>query len=277
MTMMTWPQLLPPYKIKTCRYGNFLYNENDYYMGKALDLYGECSEAELSLLGQALRPGYTVLDIGANIGTHTLFFAKQVGPTGRVYSFEPQRIVHQQLVANIALNSLLNVQTYQAALGAEQGFVYVPPIDYLQQNNFGALSMSDQPIGEKITLMMLDELDLPACHVIKIDVEGMELQVLKGALKTIAKFRPILYVENDRKEKSAALIQFLLDLDYGLYWHLPLLYNKNNFFNNPENIYQRTISVNMLCIPKEIKSNINNMVKILRPDDHWQNLPPSSV
>lgn len=272
MTNIDNPLLAPPYKLKQCRHGLFLFNENDFYMGKALDLYGEYGEGEIQIFQQIIRPGYTVLDIGANIGTHTVFLSKYVGPRGRVYAFEPQRIVNQQLVANIALNSLMNVQTYQFALGTEKGFIHVPPVDYMHVGNFGAVSMSVDAVGEKVELIRLDDLDLSACHVIKIDVEGMEQQVLSGSLNTISKYRPIIYAENDRKQKSADLIRFIADLNYDMYWHLPRLYNPQNFFNNAENIYSNTISINMLCLPKEMNAVVE-MRKVTGPDDDWQIMP----
>ena len=86
-----------------------LYNEHDIYIGRSLDLYGEFSEGECDVFRQLIQPGWTVLELGANIGSHTVFLAKRVGPSGRVIAFEPQRIVFQTLCANIALNNLLNV------------------------------------------------------------------------------------------------------------------------------------------------------------------------
>lgn len=277
MTNETWPELAPPYKLKQCRHGLFLYNINDLFVGKALDLYGEYGEAETALFKQIIFPGYLVLDIGANIGTHTVFFAKQVGPRGRVYAFEPQRIVFQQLVANVALNSLLNVDCRQLALGTENGVIHIPPQDYMKVGNFGGVSMTEQNIGEAVQVMKLDDLNLPACHVIKLDVEGMEQKVLEGAQNTIKKFRPLIYTENDRQDKSADLISYLDNLGYEMYWHLPRLYSAKNFNQNPENIYKNIVSINMLCIPKEYTMSITNMKKVQGPDDDWRMATASEV
>lgn len=265
-----FPPLSPPYKLKYCRHGVYLFNENDYYMGKALDLYGEYSEGEIDLFKQVLKPGQVAVDIGANLGTHTVFFAKQVGMKGRVYAIEPQRIVFQQLVANIALNSLLNVHCHQIALGSYRGHIFVPPVDYFHQGNFGAVELTEQHVGEEVRLITLDTLELAACHFIKIDVEGMELEVLKGATKTIEKFRPIMHIENDRTEKSANLIRYLTALNYDMYWYVSLLYNPQNFAQNPQNIYGKTITINMLCLPQESKITVNQMKKVKGPDDTFR-------
>src|SRR5262249_50662791 len=84
----------------------------------------------------------------------------------------------------------------------------------------------------------------------KIDVEGMKLDVLRGAARTLARFRPTLYIENDRPENLSSLIRHLLALDYRLYWHFPLLYNANNYFGDGEDIFPGIVSDNMVAIPR---------------------------
>ena len=86
--------------------GYFLYNSNDKYIGRAIENYGEYSEIELDLLKNLCAAGDVILEVGANIGAHTVGMARTVGPTGRVLAFEPQRLVFQTLCANVALNSL---------------------------------------------------------------------------------------------------------------------------------------------------------------------------
>jgi FkbM family methyltransferase len=260
-----------PFKLVNGRYGTFLINTNDLYVGKAVELYGEYGEQEIALFRQIIRSGQTVLDIGANIGTHTVFFARLVGPHGTVHAFEPQRIIWQQLAANIMLNGLLNVHSYHLALGEHTGTITVPLLDYYTANNFGGVSMQEQGAGETVSLQPLDDLNLPACHFIKIDVEGMEKLVLSGSIKTIEKYRPILYVENDRKDKSAELIKFLFNLKYDLYWHMPRLYNPDNFCHNPNNIYGNTISINMLCLPAHHGIKIEGLHKVESPEDWYTN------
>ena len=70
-------------RLKATRYGLMLYHPKDAYIGRSFDLYGEFSEGEVGLFRQLLQPGAVVLDIGANIGAHTLYFAAAVGPAGR--------------------------------------------------------------------------------------------------------------------------------------------------------------------------------------------------
>ena len=92
------------YKQVDAKYGRMLYNPNDKYIGRSLNLYGEFSEGEIALFRQLIKPGFVVLDIGANIGCHTVFMAQAMENSGRVIAIEPQRLTHQLLCANVALN-----------------------------------------------------------------------------------------------------------------------------------------------------------------------------
>ena len=98
--------------LKECKHGFFLFNKNDNFIGRSLDIYGEWCEGELATLFQVLKPGHLVIDVGANIGTHTIPFANKVTQTGLVLAFEPQRQVFGYLAANVSLNNLLHVVTY---------------------------------------------------------------------------------------------------------------------------------------------------------------------
>ncbi len=150
----------PPIRVKHCRRGPMMYLARDQYMGRSLDLYGESSELEFELFGQFLKPGMVVVDAGAHIGTHTIYFAHTVGPAGCVISFEPQRFIHQILCANVALNALMNVITFHAALGDKPGSANVFPLDYRLENNFGGLELPKATGGEKVPVMTLDSLGL---------------------------------------------------------------------------------------------------------------------
>jgi FkbM family methyltransferase len=222
-----------------------LFLANDQYIGGALDKYGEFSEGEVHLFRQIVKPNWIVMDIGANHGTHTVALAQMAS---KVYAFEPQRVLFQLVCANLALNSLSNVNAYCGAVGKELGFLNVPRVDYTRPNNFGALEMGGTG-GESVPLVTIDSLELPALHFAKIDAEGYESDIVTGAAATIARCRPILYMENDRPDKAPGLIQQMWDLDYDLYYHLPYYYNRYNFYGVADNIYGGIISVNMLCVP----------------------------
>ena len=114
---------------------------SDRYIGRAFDRYGEFSEGEIELFRQVVRPGWLAVDGGANIGAHTLPLSTLVGPKGAVVAAKPQRIIHQLLCANLALNAATNVRAMHTALGAEPGRVTIPSIDYDAEGNFGGLAL----------------------------------------------------------------------------------------------------------------------------------------
>jgi len=260
-------------RLKRCRHGWMLYNIHDMYVGRSFDLYGEFSELEAQIFAQLIPAGGVAIDIGANIGAHTVRLAQIVGHGGTVVAFEPQRIVHQMLCANLALNALGNVWTFWAGAGRETSSMRVPPLDYHATNNFGGISLTSEAQGETVQILPIDTLSLPACHFIKIDVEGMEREVIAGARNTIATWRPILYVENDRKDKSAALIAEIQGLDYRLYWHLSTLYTAGNFFGASENVFGTIVSVNMLCVPTERRFTLQGMREVTSPQETFANAP----
>jgi len=257
----------PPMRMKACRHGTMLYNTHDVYIGRSFDLYGEYAESEMAFLTHFVKPGQIVMDVGANIGAHTIFFAQTVGPQGRVVAFEPQRPVFQTLCANVALNALNNVVTFHAGAGEVQGATTVPLPNYNDTGNFGGVSLAGQQGGESVQVMALDQIGLPALALIKIDVEGMELAVLKGAAQTISKHMPVLYVENDRKDKSPELIEHIFGLGYRAYWHIAPLFNANNMFTNAENVFANTASLNMLCLPAKAPQDIKGLQEISSVDE----------
>lgn len=90
--------------VKQGRRGIFVFNRNDRFIGRSIDLYGEWCESEIELLLGFIRSGDTVVDVGANIGTHTVTFAAIVGHAGSVLAFEPQPSSFQLLCGNVAIN-----------------------------------------------------------------------------------------------------------------------------------------------------------------------------
>ncbi len=244
------------------RHGHLLVNRHDIYIGRSIRELGEFSEGEVDLFRQVLRPGALVVEAGANIGAHSVPIAKFISPGGHLWAFEPQRVVHQILCANIALNSLANVTALNVAVGQRPGHLFVPPIDYSHDNNFGGLGLEGRTQGEPISVITIDSLQLPRLDLLKADVEGMELDVLQGAAATIARCRPILYVENDRTDKSPALLACLQSMGYVAYAHAPPLYMPNNYFGETNNPFGNIVSMNLLCIHESVPTNIQGLKRV---------------
>jgi FkbM family methyltransferase len=258
--------------LRECRHGRMMFYQTDQYIGRSLDLYREFSELEADLFAVLLKSGAVAIDVGANVGAHTLRMARAVGPEGLVHAFEPQRALYYMLCGNMALNECSQVHAHHAAVGSAPGEICVPILNYASGGNFGGVSLAYGPWkeGESIPVVTLDNLGLKRCDFIKIDVEGMEREVLAGAEELLAELRPVLYVENDRPEKSMTLIQWLLDHSYRLFWHLTPLFNPCNIAGNIENVFTNIISVNMLGIAAERCGDITGLPEITSPTDTWR-------
>jgi len=240
------------------RDGPMLGFRSDVYIARSLELYGEYCLGERLLLEQLVKPGHRVVEIGANIGSHTVALARSCAP-GTLYAFEPQQRVFQVLCANLALNGVANALAYPQACGEAPGWAVVPPVDYASVQNPGGVSLqADGAAGVRTQVVALDDLELPACDLIKIDVEGFEPAVLRGAARTIARHRPILYVENDRVQSQQTVLDLIHGHGYRMHWHVPKLFDADNFRGNPENVFPGLASLNVLAIPAERRSNIPN-------------------
>jgi FkbM family methyltransferase len=252
--------MFPQFNVtRPCRHGLMLFNPKDAYVGRSLDLYGEFSEGEVQLFAQLVRAGDVVVEVGSNIGALTIPLANLTGPTGRVFAFEPQRILFQTLCASVALNGITNVIARNEAVGAVAGVLPVPMLDYSHAANYGGLPLGPEadwankenvPV-EEVPVVTLDSVRLLRCRLLKIDVEGMEADVLAGAKETIARCRPLLYVENDRAEKAEKLVAAMKELGYVLHWHTPPLFLPDNHAKNAENVFGNILSFNVFGVPAE--------------------------
>lgn len=233
---------------KPCRWGTMMFNRHDSAIGRALSLYGEFAEAENLLMSHFVGPGDTVVDVGANVGTVTLFLAQAIGDGGRVHAFEPQQEIFHCLKNNVEMNGHRHVMCLNAAAGARDGTIEAPIVDYGAEGNFGAFSFVGQGPGE-IEVRTVDGLGLDRCRLIKIDVEGMEQEVLEGAEATIRRFKPVVYTENKKGERSARIIEYFLERDYALFWHFAHFFHEDNFLKEETNVFGNTGDINMLCLP----------------------------
>ncbi len=155
---------------------------------KLLYLMGERFISERGLFNQLVRPGMTVVDVGANIGYHVLLFEKLIGPQGKLVAIEPSPENLPELRANLSANDFRNVRLEEAAVGAERTRVSVR----------GGINSGVLTAGQGIaTVPMhpLDDLVHENVDFVKIDVDGYEFDVLSGARDLLRKHRPIVLVE----------------------------------------------------------------------------------
>lgn len=186
-------------------------------------------EVELTLQLLELRrrfhgDGVVGLDCGANIGALAVEWATAMTGWGSVVAIEAQERIYYALAGNIALNNCFNAIAMHAAVAAETGVMTVPTPDYLAPADFGALALKPRAdsafIGQAVDYaggtatpvqkVAIDALNLPRVDLLRIDVNGMELEALAGAAETIARSRPIVLVaapEADREALRAHLAE----------------------------------------------------------------------
>ncbi len=256
-------------RLARCRHGLMLYFAQDRFIGRSLEAYGEYTEGEIELFAQIVAPGMTVVEAGTNIGTHTVPLARLVGAGGRVVAFEPQRRVFQVLCANLALNGIGCVDAHWAALGEAEGAVLVPALHGSAAGNIGGMAVGEAAGEEVVALRTVDGLGLSACGFMKVDVEGMEAAVLRGARATVARHRPVLYVENDREAQSPGLIALLLELGYRCYWHVAAYVRVPNFRGRTDDLFGNMGAFNLLCLPRERAAVLTGFREVTGPEDRW--------
>lgn len=195
---------------------------------------GACDSLEVELSTQLLElrhryhgDGVVAIDCGANIGVLTVEWATAMTGWGSVMAIEPQERLYYALAGNIALNNCFNAVAMHAAVAAETGVITVPTPNYLTASNFGNLELqqsdSNEDIGQNIDYtpengvpvqkIAIDMLELPRVDLIKLDIEGMEMDALAGAKQTIARCHPVVLVETAKVDR-AALRTWLEQHDY---------------------------------------------------------------
>jgi FkbM family methyltransferase len=253
------------------RHGLMTCYVGDEYVGRSLELYGEYSEGEVAFFRKVLRPGDVAIDVGANIGALTLPMAQLVGDGGKVFAFEPNRENFSLLIRNLLDHDprYENVVAYEAAVSNCYGEKHVPKLSDLEHRNYGRVEINDTGKGMRVETRIIDSLNLPKCRLIKIDAEGHELEVIQGARLTIARCRPILYIENDRREKSQELIAELIGMGYWLWWHPTPLYNPDNFARNKRNVFGSIVSQMMIGAQEDSNVEVSGCddVSDLRDDE----------
>ena len=216
------------------RYGQMEIIDSDYTVSQALRIYGEWAQKELDLLSRFITPGACVIDAGAFIGTHTLFFSKMVGISGKVFSFEPRCELFAYLQHNINLNGLGQALGFNVALGATSTTLKIRSLDLQIADNFGGIKLISSHEMTNVTeytvpVITLDEMELPKVALFKLDVEGMESEVLSGARKIIARDRPVIFAECNSLHDGASLLAFAQANGYQVFGSLNDAYNMNNF------------------------------------------------
>jgi FkbM family methyltransferase len=163
--------------------------------------------------GRFLKPGQTVIDVGANVGIHTLVMSDLVGPAGRVFSYEPSETVFRRLQKNLEINSKDNVHPRKTAAGSTVGTTGFS--DRSHETNIGK-SHLDPSSDHRVSVTTLDREHSGAesISLIKIDVEGSEMEVLRGAGDLLRDHRPVIFMEYNARDYTLTEVTDLIPYRY---------------------------------------------------------------
>jgi FkbM family methyltransferase len=189
-------------------YGKFIVARTCLFQAEALVKTGRTHiESELNnifAIVDTLPADAVIVDGGANIGFFTVPVAHRTQGRGtKIISFEPQRQLFQALGGSLALNGYDHVYLHNCGLGEGPGIAQLPAVNYGEAQDFGTVSLSDETTVEEdewmndrvVDITSIDAMELSRLDFFKLDVEGYEVPALKGALDTIKKYRPWIWVE----------------------------------------------------------------------------------
>ncbi len=178
--------------VPTCYSFSMVVNPlEDNFVERSIYYTGTYEKGTLFVMQHLLKPGDVVVDAGAHIGLMSLFAAGIVGKQGAVFAFEPVPSTHQLLLHNIALNGFSQIYPYKEALGETQHHGQMANNQINNRGTYGLITESEQKSGLEVLVKPLDSyIDIGEVQLLKADVEGHELQVLKGAKSKLSTQNP---------------------------------------------------------------------------------------
>ena len=238
---MPSPPRIIAFVLASTAHGTMIVNRFDQYFPSPGQAYGagfqllnrSCYDPDevsmmLSLLNLRRKhygDGVVAVDCGANLGMHTLEWARHMSGWGVVLAFEAQERIYYALAGNIAINNCFNARAIHAAVSDRIGTMRIPTPNYLINSSFGSLELKKRDNAEfigqtidysedKMTSVQttsLDSFNFPRLDLLKLDIEGMELDALAGAAKCLRDRHPIVIVEilKTDKDKLRALLEEL--------------------------------------------------------------------
>jgi FkbM family methyltransferase len=233
--------MIQPVALKS-RFGNFRVLSRPDLISSSIKRYGEWAQGEIDIMSRFIDPGDTVLDVGAYIGTHSRAFSSFVGARGRVISFEPQAEIFSILEENATLAPHKNIMPLRMALGQSEG---VAELFVHDTSNLGATSIAVQEgttapslaDPKRVAMKPIDALGIEGVCFIKVDAEGFEVEILKGAVQTILRDKPVVAMEVNTIDASHRIFDYARNVGYRCFGYAPLAYNSRNFNGELEDIH----------------------------------------
>jgi FkbM family methyltransferase len=225
---------------KETQFGHFCLIEEDL-ISNCINNYGGWEQHLQYFYTQFIKPDDVIIDGGANIGFHSIQFAK-LANKGKIYSFDPQPLIFNVLSTNILINGATDV-IKQFKLGLSDKVSKNLKMTPLKEQffspgciNYGGRGLTDSDQGEEdVETTTIDTLNLLKLDVIKLDIQGSELQALLGGENTIKSNYPLMFVENYlNQESDQQVIKLLKEWGYKIYRLLCTEYQEDCIVLHPE-------------------------------------------
>jgi len=229
--------------VAECRDGILQYLPDEPWVGDSLGWYGEYLQPQLDLLGRLIRPGATVMEVGAGVGAHALFLAAAVGEAGHLFLYESRPVVRRILQQNLAANRVVNMTLMRRTLGGSS-----TGTDIGEGHNDG---MRPEPSTET-----LDELQLERLDWLKLADSDTALAVLEGGADTLWRLRPLLFVAAADEPGLRRLAARVQEFSYRCWRLQSALFNAQNFNRRDADIFASRQAFALLAIPEEIEVDI---------------------
>jgi FkbM family methyltransferase len=229
------------------RYGQIYIPKNNDLISNSIREYGEWAHQEISCLTQFLQKGDVALDVGSCYGIHSVAFAKKVGTTGQVFSFEALQENFEILQRNIESSDFKKITPHHVAIGNKNGMAHV----HVQKSNAGASWVSiEDDTGQEVDIRRLDDIYTGRVDFIKLDIEGLELDALKGADKLIRSQAPVVFAEINTPAAALALWDYAERKGYHSFLLVSEPYNRHNFRKSATNIFGDSLEAGLVLVPK---------------------------
>ena len=236
----------------------------------AIYVFGRFEPTTSRVLEESTHPGDVVIDIGANIGAHTLPLAKRVGKNGRVIAFEPTRFAHAKLMRNLELNAeLATAVTVESMFLTDRPSASVPPTiysswplkrsDQLHEMHRGAAKDTSGAVAQTLDDYVIAH-SIESIRLIKLDVDGHECQVLRGASHTLNTHRPIIIMElapyalREAGDSLEELLRILREANYQLHDETSLKILPMEV-NRIDALVTRGASINVIAKPCAVEAS----------------------
>jgi precorrin-6B methylase 2 len=216
------------------RVGILQYLPDEPIVGDALGWYGEYLQSQLDLLARIVRPGSTVMEVGAGVGAHAVFLGKVLGEAGHLFLYEARPVLQRIMRQNLAANGVSNMTVMRRALGSQ-----------------GEGEGPSMPTTET-----LDDLQLERLDWLKVDANVAALDVLTGASATLWRLRPLLFLAAADEQTLRELVERAREFGYRCWRMETALFNPANFNRREADIFGGAKALALLAIPEEIDVDI---------------------